>query len=129
MIVNLKDGAMKWSGWYPLTVDELDHHEQVHSGVYRIALCDSYLKYRKNDSGPIHWGSAHPDTNRMLKDRLRGKGNQGVYQRYKHSERMRWQTLITDDIENNVDRALQEFLAAFGRLPVGNASAAGTTAQ
>ena len=78
---------MKWSEWYPLTADELDQHEQIKSGVYRIALCDSKLRYPKNNSSVIFIGAAPSKTlTERLKDHLRGKGNQGVYQRYKNSE-------------------------------------------
>ena len=103
---------------------------QLQSGVYRIALCDSKLRYPKNNSSVIFIGAAPSKTlTERLKDHLRGKGNQCVYQRYKNSERMRWQILITDSNEDNDDKALQEFLAAFGGVPACNARTVGTTAQ
>jgi hypothetical protein len=47
----------------------------------------------------------------------------------KNSERISWQALITEDIENNDDKILKEFLAVFGRFPGWNASTVGTTTQ
>jgi hypothetical protein len=126
----MKDGAMKWSEWFPLTLDELDQHEPVKSGVYRIALHDAYLKYPKGDSPVIFIGAAPNRTlTECLRDHLCGKGNQRVHQRCQNGDPLRWQSLITDDIENNDDKALQEFLATFGRLPVCNAGTSGLTTQ
>ncbi|HTY09029.1 MAG TPA: hypothetical protein VMF29_07680 [Candidatus Edwardsbacteria bacterium] len=110
---------MRWSEWHPRTADELDQDGQSGSGVYPIALCGAKLRYPQGSSSVIFTGAAPGQTlPERLKVHLRGTGNRGAYRRYKNSERMRWRILITGNCDDGDEKAVPEFLAAFGRLPV-----------
>lgn len=109
---------MEWSAWYPLTVDVLDKHETLDTGVYRIALRDMVITYPKGTSSVIFIGAAPlPKLTERLKDHIKGWGNQCVYRHFKRGDMLCWQNMVSRGFPCTETDALDDFTSQFSALP------------
>ncbi|MEO0101582.1 MAG: hypothetical protein ABIK84_04205 [candidate division WOR-3 bacterium] len=111
----------RWSEWYLLTEDAVDEFGIEESGVYQIALGNRWvIKYPLGESPIIYIGAAPARTlKERLKEHIRGKGNQCVYE-FLRKYTIFWRDMVVDDPVSTEQNALESFRQAFGDLPICN---------
>lgn len=108
----------RWSDWYDLSENEIEHNGIDESGVYQIAFKGNYYYNYPNGRSPIFYiGSAPVRTLKTrLKEHIMGRGHPCVYALY-NKYALIWQDMKASDPESTEINALERFKEEFGDLP------------